>query len=124
MSRHNDTNLPTFDKYMIAHNLPRDPATPPYVEVGPWPDETRWTHGHFAWGYCTAGFAESSDEEKALRLVGLALFLISTCRIPSDMVFAEFAKIREWRDMDIPLPGGMSTAFIPGNYGELNPHNL
>ena len=98
------------DSYLVAWT-PKDG-----VRVGDHPDETGWSLRYA----CTREFVGRRGEgAEAAGLRDLALqLLFDACR-PTD-VLREFSRIPAWRKTR--LASG-HWAFIPGRWGEWNPHN-
>ena len=112
------TELPD-DGFMVAWNI--EPV--PCIEVGPWPDRTRWSDRYRSTsGCCNMPFLNSPPAERAQVLLNLAAGLMFD-GIPPEDVLREFAKVSLWRDMSVMLPGGRyERAFIAGR-DDWNPHN-
>ena len=116
--RHDGTSYNDRD-WMIGWNISTGE-----MEVGPYPDLTRWTNRYEATTGCCYSFIDDlTDEEIAECLRSEALHMISW-GVPVEAVLREFAKIRIWRDMRINTTGGNYLAFYePDGYERINPYN-
>ena len=94
----------------------------PTMEVGPWPDLTRWSNKyHLTSGCCFTAFRGMDEEEQARRLLNEAANLMFQ-GVPAEMVLREFAKIRVWCQMRVRLIPGDYLAFLPSlGYEKWNP---
>ena len=95
------------------------------LKVGLWPEEHGWSEAYDnTTGYCFYDLHGQDDEDIAQRLVGQALFLVST-GVPIEIVLKEFSKIRVWREMKIKLttPGDFWAFYPKIGYQVINPYS-
>ena len=121
------TNLPDLpayklDGWMVAWNSSngRDPGK---INVGPWPDTTRWSDEYdYTAGCCFSGWAELGREEKLQAIANGFLVLVLGDGLDSAKVHAELWKILEYRTLQFDYLGHRgATVFLDG--GQCSPHN-
>lgn len=126
-------DLPVFDldRWMVAWtpaDSPRgewnkDDAPPGSIEVGPWPDKTRWSDRYASTsGCCFTEWRNLTHEQKLQDIVNGFFSLVLADGIDPRAVHREFWKIDAYRELELRFLGHGPYVMFQGK-GRCDPYN-
>jgi hypothetical protein len=116
-----------IDSWMIGWTPTwvKDEPNPGAIEVGPWPDTTRWSDAYVnTSGCCNAGWDElTSSEQKMDEIIRGFYQLVLADGIDAFALHLEFCKIDGYLDYEgsIGFGGGTAIFFQDGRLSPYNP---
>lgn len=111
-----------LDHWMIGWNDPD--ATSPCVRVGPWPDLEGWSKEYDSTSGCcfVEYWPKLTRQQKLQEIVNGFFYLVLGEGLDPQAVHAEFWKIAEYRELELPFLGHGPYIMFQGE-GRCDPYN-
>ncbi len=125
-----DSPVFDLDSWMVGWNSRFYPgsehrdAPPGSVEVGPWPDERRWSDRYSSTSGCcnVAYWPTLTHEQKLQEIVNGFFYLVLGEGLDPAAVHREFWKIGAYRELEMSYLGSGTYIVFQGK-GDCNPYN-